>query len=82
MEDIDTADITNPIGVAQIAFGNDDGVILGDITFQSYVMDTGDGHVLADVCISDIHLEGGGPFRYRTEYIGPALEPPGPSSAQ
>ncbi|TKG61549.1 hypothetical protein [Prauserella endophytica] len=74
MEDIDTADITDPTDVARIAFGADDGVILGDITYQTYV-DVENGDILADVYISDTNLEGGGAFRYRIAYAGPAPLP-------
>lgn len=67
--------ITDPDQVARIAFAHEDGVIVGDkVTFQSYVED-GDGHLYADVYISDVRGEGGGAFRYRIEYVGPAPEP-------
>ena len=67
-------DITDPIDVARLAFGNEDGVIQGDLTWQSYV-DTDDaGTITVDVFpdtnpMSDAAAPG---FRYRVEYLGPA----------
>ena len=69
-------DITNPIEVAHIAFSNEDGETAGDdVTVQSYVDSADDGSITVDVYTSDKHLDGGGAFRYRVEYIGPAPEP-------
>jgi hypothetical protein len=71
---VDNPDITDPIDVARLAFGNEDGVIQGDLTWQSYV-DTDDaGTITVDVFadhnpMGEEDLPG---FRYRVEYLGPA----------
>jgi len=63
--------------VARLAFGNEDGVILGDLTWQSYVDTYDDGTITVDVyphhnLMGDEDLPG---FRYRVEYVGHAPNP-------
>lgn len=71
----DMDDITDPVEVAHMAFGNEDGMTVNDsAVIQSYV-DSFDGAMTVDVYTTDKHLAGGGAFRYRVEYLGPAPEP-------
>lgn len=77
MSDDESYDLTDPVDVAALAFDHSDGVIIGDIaTFESYVDRDSEGNLVVDVYASDRHLEGGGAFRYRLEYVGPAPLPP------
>ncbi|TLW89223.1 hypothetical protein FFT09_22595 [Saccharomonospora piscinae] len=77
MTDDESYDLTDPVDVAALAFDHSDGVIIGDVaTIQSYVDRDADGNLIVDVYSSNLHLEGGGTFRYRIEHVGPAPEPP------
>lgn len=72
-----SADLTDPVDVAALTFDHSDGVIIGDLaTIQSYVDRDDNGTLVVDVYASDRHLEGGGAFRYRLEYVGPAPDVP------
>ncbi|WP_147263885.1 hypothetical protein [Prauserella sp. PE36] len=71
---MDNPDITDPVEVAKLAFSAEDGVIQGDVTWQSYVDTDEDGTITVEVfpdhnpmCEADV-----GGFRYRIEYLGPA----------
>ncbi|MEU4673914.1 hypothetical protein AB0F91_39665 [Amycolatopsis sp. NPDC023774] len=70
-------DITDPVDVARLAFSADDGVIQGDLTWQSYVDTDDDGAIIVDVYPDRIPMaESDTPtFRYRVEYVGPAPTP-------
>ncbi|MGW9310682.1 hypothetical protein ACWGPQ_22005 [Saccharomonospora azurea] len=77
MSDDESYDLTDPVDVAALAFHLPEGVIVGDkATFESYIDRDGEGNLVVDVYASDRHLEGGGAFRYRLEYVGPAPLPP------
>lgn len=68
-------DSTDPGDVARLVFSAEDGVIQGDLTWQSYV-DTDDaGAITVDVypARTDPSEADDVPgFRYRIEYLGPA----------
>ena len=72
----DMDDITDPVEVAHMTFGHEDGVVVNDsAVVQSFVDSSEDGAITVDVYATDKHLDGGGAFRYRVEYLGPAPEP-------
>lgn len=71
---VENPDIADPIDVARLAFSNEDGVIQGDLTWQSYVDSDDTGTITVDVFpdhnpMGDEDLPG---FRYRVEYLGRA----------
>ncbi|WP_431910076.1 hypothetical protein [Amycolatopsis thermoflava] len=73
----DAPDLTDPVDVARLAFSAEDGVIMGDLTWQSFVDTDDDGTITVDVYPdrnpmgeSDVRT-----FRYRVEYLGPAPLP-------
>ncbi|WP_199435278.1 hypothetical protein [Qaidamihabitans albus] len=67
-------DITDPVDVARLAFSAEDGVIQGEVTWQSYVDTHDDGTITVDVfpAHNPAGDSDGGGFRYRVEYLGPA----------
>lgn len=67
-------DITDPTDVARLAFGNEEGVIQGGLTWQSYVDTDDTGTITVDVFPDTNPMSGGAAsgFRYRVEYLGPA----------
>ncbi|GAB2740482.1 hypothetical protein [Amycolatopsis magusensis] len=74
----DDPDITDPTDVARLAFGNEDGVVWGDLTWQSYVDTHDDGTITVDVYPDTNPLGERGDIpglRYRVEYIGHAPDP-------
>lgn len=75
----DEPDITDPVDVARLAFSAEDGVIDGDVTWQSYVDTDDDGTITVDVFPDTNPMGDNEPFgfRYRVEYLGPA--PTGPA---
>lgn len=78
----DNPDITDPIDVARLAFSAEDGVIYGNLTWQSYVDTDDDGNITVDVYpdynpMGEHDLRG---FRYRVEYLGPAPDSPAADS--
>jgi hypothetical protein len=75
----DQPDITDPVEVAKLAFGAEEGVTFEDVTWQSYVDTHDDGTITVDVFpdhnpMGESNTLG---FRYRVEYVGPA--PGGPN---
>ncbi|ASR39899.1 hypothetical protein BAY61_31950 (plasmid) [Prauserella marina] len=70
----DIPDITDPIDVARLAFSAEDGVIEGDLTWQSYVDTDADGSITVDVYADHVTMDDGQGrgFRYRVEYLGAA----------
>jgi hypothetical protein len=71
---VEQPDITDPVDVARLAFNAEDGVIQGDLTWQSYVDTDDEGTITVDV-YPDRNPMGDddfGGFRYRVVYLGPA----------
>ncbi|KZB79639.1 hypothetical protein [Amycolatopsis regifaucium] len=73
----DNPDITDPADVAMLAFDASDGVVQGDLTWESHVVVGEEGEIFVDVYPDRNPMgETGHPgFRYQVVHVGAPPEP-------